>query len=80
MSASTFPVSDECASIMACPALGLKAAWNLGAVRPATVRGWEPCTPVGTKTPLSKQFFSVSPAHGRRRGQPSGQTRKEVNK
>ena len=62
MSASMFPVSDERASIMARPALGLKAAWNLGADRPATVRGWEPCTPVGTKTPPSKQFLQF-PLH-----------------
>ena len=68
MSASMFPASDECASIMARPALGLEAAWNLSGVRPVTVRGWEPCRPVGTITPLSKQFFSVSPAPGQRWG------------
>ena len=70
MRASMFPASLQCASIMARPALGLEDAWNLGAGRPAAVQGWEPVTPVGTSNPLSKQFFSVSPAHGRRRGQP----------
>lgn len=78
MSESMFPASDACASIMAFPALGLEAAWNVPVVRPAMVRGWNAVTPVGTRNPLSKPFLSVFPSTRPAPGQPLGQTRTEV--
>lgn len=80
MSASMFPASDECASIMACPALGLEACLESGRNSASSGPRLGARHAGRNQHPTLKAIFAVSPAHGLRRGEPSGQTRKEVNK
>jgi hypothetical protein len=61
MSADIAFAFDECASIMACPALGLMASLEPARSSAKTVRGWSPRYPVGTTAPPYKQFFPISP-------------------